>query len=52
MAGQEATKWVGQLNLKTEPPVLDSNFQSLPPITEFIEKVAADVLSFMNKSAS
>ena len=42
-ASKEATKRVKQLNLGPDPPVLGDSCRSLPPVAEFIAKVAADV---------
>ena len=45
-ASKEAMKQVRQLNLGTDPPVLEGSCRSLPAVTEFIMKVAADVRVF------
>ena len=45
-ASCEATKRVKQLNLVTDPPVLESPYRSLPAVAEFIMKVAADIRVF------
>ena len=43
---REDTKRVKQLNLATDPPVLESPYRSLPAVAEFIMKVAADIRVF------
>ena len=45
-ASQEATKRVRQLNLATDPPVLEGSHRSLPAVAEFIMKLAADIRVF------
>ena len=50
-ASADVTTQVKQLDLVTDPPVLAPNCQSLPPVAEFISRVAADIRTYKNKTA-